>query len=396
MYVYKENLEDGLFLMSNDLSKVNLKIECEKRRISWKEIVDRLSPYLPVYNNLQFWPDPSTLAKKTFNIWPGFQARLLKKPVEEFQNDPRLAEMKQYYRDIHCGGNETCYRHEMRIFQLLYTQPAKKKEGGIFLCSGQGTGKNTGMEFQELIFGEKLYLAGKLLVVADELGSTSEGFRPLWERLKAYTTDKKTTVNKKFVSKYSVHNVAFLFIMSNHEHTMVLDADDRRYACFEVSEVKKGDFKYWDGLRKRCFNQETADLFFSWLCKTHEFDDVDIRALPETEARTRIKERSLGSVARYLRHLKNMWSPGIREYASLSAEQQATYLKRLPRQEAEFLANSRWVQSTEFFDRYSEWASRHRETPVKFKNFTAYVSKLLDKAHKKQGQFYDLYSIKDA
>ena len=120
-YVYKENLEDGLFLMSNDFSKVNLKIECEKRRISWKEIVDRLSPYLPVYNNLQFWPDPSTLAKKTFNIWPGFQARLLKKPVEEFQNDPRLAEMKQYYRDIHCGGNERCYRHEMRIFQLLYT-----------------------------------------------------------------------------------------------------------------------------------------------------------------------------------------------------------------------------------------------------------------------------------
>ena len=30
-YIYKEDLDDGLFSMHNDLSKVNLKIECERR-----------------------------------------------------------------------------------------------------------------------------------------------------------------------------------------------------------------------------------------------------------------------------------------------------------------------------------------------------------------------------
>ena len=410
-YIYKENLDDGLFTMNNDISKINMKIECEKRRIAWKEIVDRLSPFLPVYNNVDFWPDPATTPKKTFNIWPGFQARLLKAPLEEFQDDPRLAEMKQYYRDIQCGGNEDCYRHEMRVFQLLYTQPAKKKEGGIFLCGGQGAGKGTGTDFQKLVLGKKLYwedkgqnilnekytdhLEGKLLVVANELGSTKEAFRPLWEKIKAFTTDTETAIEKKYVSKYSVKNFAFLFILSNHENSLVLEKDDRRWACLEVSESKKGDFDYWDGIRERCFNQETANLFFSWLCKTHEFDDVNIRRLPETEARTRIKVRSLNSIDRFLLDVKDQWSEHAQHYASLASEEEKKqFLKTLSPGEYEAFKNARWIQSTLFFEKFCTWTYAHKEPDVKDKIFTSHISKILKKERRGEGFFYDLYSIK--
>jgi len=409
-YVYKDNLKAGLFTVTNDLSFSNMKIECEKTRIKLEDILDRLTAYLPIYTDLDFWPDPATLEPSTFNLWPGFEARLLKKPLEEFQDDPRLAELKQYYRDIHCHGDEACYRHEMRVFQLLYREPATKKEGIIFLQAGQGSGKNTGLEFQRLVLGKRLYISsqgnellndqytdhleGKLLVVADELAVTQECFRPLWERLKKFSTDGDLLVNKKYCSRYSINNFAFLFIISNHETSVRLDKDDRRYACFEVAEAKKSDWKYWKDLRARCFNQETADLFFSWLYKTHEFDDVNIRNLPQTDLRARIIENSQPVAVRYLQHLASKRSQLETAFAQLSDEKQRNlFLMRLSPKDAESLREGRWIKTTHFFRNFKDWASDQNEKIPKERTFAQQISKMIQKKKKVDGFHYDLYSF---
>jgi len=231
--------------------------------------------------------------------------------------------------------------------------------------------------------------------VANELGTTKEAFRPLWEKIKAFTTEEETPIDKKYANKYRVNNFSFLFINSNHENALLLEKDDRRWACFEVSEAKKGDFKYWRELRKKCFNQETADLFFSWLCKTHEFDEVDISELPETEARTRIKERSLGPIDRFLLEIKEEWSPQAEQFASLAAdEEKKQFLKTLSPDEYQAFQNSRWRKSSILYINFCGWAQHSREPSVKEKIFGAHLSKVLQKERRADGFYYDLYSIK--
>jgi len=296
-------------------------------------------------------------------------------------------------------------------------------------------------DFQgEFIFGEQLYvmgqgaellndnyndhLEGKLIVVAEELGVNKESFRPLWEKIKSFATNPRMLVSKKYFSKYRIHNFAFFFIMSNQEYAVCLDADDRRYACLEVNDREKKNFAFWTSLRAKCFNQETGDLFFSWLYKTTEFDDVDIRNLPNTELRQRIIENSLSAGCRFLKDHKEgrdavfeeklenkrtkIREAAIRKFTEKlenkhdSAELlQKTNDEKIEAELLEFTEQldkerkeSQWIQSSDLCEAFKEWCRSRNESLTKIKVFLNQIIKHIDKKHTHRGSYYNQDSIR--
>ena len=53
--------------------------------------------------------------------------------------------------------------------------------------------------------------------------------------------------------------------MTNHQDSMVIEQGDRRYHCIKISDCHINDAVYFEYIRKQCFNQETADTFYTYL-----------------------------------------------------------------------------------------------------------------------------------
>jgi Family of unknown function (DUF5906) len=102
--------------------------------------------------------------------------------------------------------------------------------------------------------GEKFnsVLVGKLLVIVDEM--YSDDARELQEVLKQMVTSDRIEVRPMYAEK-TMKEVCFnMFLMSNHQHGVRIDIDERRYAPFFCAQQLKTD-KARDGLTKPYFIQ---------------------------------------------------------------------------------------------------------------------------------------------
>ena len=64
-----------------------------------------------------------------------------------------------------------------------------------------------------------------------------------FDKMKSLVTDRHVQIEKKGLEHWHMKTENFIdFIMTtNHKHTVKIERDDRRYACFEVSEKYKQD-----------------------------------------------------------------------------------------------------------------------------------------------------------
>jgi len=371
----------------------------------WSKLLECITVDLPQYVTVDIWPNYEGCPPRTFNLWPGFKAKLLKAGLEEIQQDTRLVTMQDFYKKIICSDDPSSYKYLMSILCSKFKNPGKKIEGIMFMSSGQGNGKNTCWEFLgDHILGKHLFvmrqgtellteqfnehLEGKLIIVADELGASKDTFLPLWEKIKVLATSKTLSIRKLYAARYEVSNFTFPVVLSNNEMAVFVDSDDRRFGCLQVSDAQKGNLKYWSDLRATCFNDETGNLFFSWLCKTNEFNNIDARKLPKTELRRRVIENSLPSAYRFLEAESHTFTSMFPDYKERLERKEVKCV------ETETYERERWVSGSNLMKKIKTWAWEHNEKAVNVNKFGSQIIKYITKKRTRDGVFYDVSSFK--
>ena len=157
--------------------------------------------------------------------------------------------------------NEEERHHLVRMIAWTVRNPGRKLGHALLLRSKvHGVGKTSLIDVWRKLLGERntrksnseemsgnfqSYLAGKLLVVVEEL-NLGQGYRE-YNRLKAIITDEIATINEKFVATYEAPNFANFVFLSNLERPLQIDAEDRRIFVIDTPAELRDD-EYWKEL----------------------------------------------------------------------------------------------------------------------------------------------------
>jgi hypothetical protein len=238
------------------------------------------------FNSFVFEPNPDSVKPADFNLFLGLKANV----IPYTPHSEGLAFMLEHLKEVWANNDDECYRYILSWF------------ANIMMTSIQGCGKNTFIEFLELILRpENIYnangiydvtqthntsLQGKILVVLNELSSIKDECKVNADRLKSLISDTTININPKCIPQYSIKNNASYIGFTNHKNSIPFEEHDRRFATFEMCPKYANNTAYFSRLRSLCFNSSVANEFYSYLC---DFDCVDLFKIPKTNVKDDMK-----------------------------------------------------------------------------------------------------------
>ena len=246
-----------------------------------------------------------------FNVWTGFKAKIVK-PI----NMKLIQPMLDYIKSVWCCNDEKMYQYLLSWLALTVQKPGSPVQVAFFVYSEQGCGKNTLTDFlTDHVLGESVCgvanqvndvvrnfntsLLNKKFYLINEMGATKEEFKNNFDKLKHLVTEKTINIEPKGRDSYKVPNFMNWIMVSNNRDAIYLDESDRRYCCIEISNEHMNDHKYFGDLRKKCFNDEVGNHFFTYLMN---YDCVDVREIPMTKLKESIKQLSKSNMQLFEEH----------------------------------------------------------------------------------------------
>jgi hypothetical protein len=221
--------------------------------------------------------------------------------------------MKKFLFDIWASGDPIAYTYIVSWVAGLVTNLTGINQVALVMVSRQGAGKGTFLEFLEYILRKTNILSvngvdavvgkfnrllqGKRLINMNEMSSTAETFRSNFDKLKMNITDPTILIQPKGVDHYSVKNISNYLVFTNHRDAVIVEVDDRRYPIFEMATTKLNDEEFFNTIREKCFNQDVADEFYTYLL---DFPAVSLRKIPMTPLRMELMELSKPSASKFL------------------------------------------------------------------------------------------------
>ena len=234
------------------------------------------------------------------NIWTGFAVSAKQgcwQAIEEF------------ITQIICAGNQASADYLLHLLAWKVQHPLEPPGVALVLIGGRGVGKTTFLQILMAIFGHHAttisdprhlsgnfnrHLENKLLIGAEEAfwagNHTQEGV------LKHLITSPTLMIERKGLDAYPAPNRAMLAMCSNAEWVVPAGPDERRFCVFNVSDARRGDRRYWDGLRAKIQDELPA---FLWALRNMDLTGFDRRKVPQTEGLIEQKMATLGPVDRW-------------------------------------------------------------------------------------------------
>lgn len=237
-----------------------------------------------------------------YNLWRGFA-------ISPKRGNWTL--FKRHLREIICGGNESSYQWLIGWIARLFQWPDKVGQVAVVLKGPQGTGKSIVGNAIAMIFGRHAitvvnprHLIGnfnhhnrdKCLLVGEE--AFWQGSREAVSVLKVLITEEKTVYEGKGKNVVTGKNCISMILTSNEAHAVSIDADDRRYAIFDVQNSFAHKREYFDPLLREMENGGLAALLFD--CLEMDLSAYNVFDKPRTEALGLEKVRSLRGVDLWL------------------------------------------------------------------------------------------------
>jgi hypothetical protein len=244
----------------------------------------------------------------SFNIWSGFQSKIVdvKEPSEGFTL------MCKSIMEIWANDNVEHYNYIISWLSGLVNINNINKIA-LLMISPPGCGKGTLIEFLEYILRKinivsvvginkivakfNTLLQGKRLICINEMSSTKDEFRSNFDKMKSYITDPTIIIEPKGVNSFSVDNISNFIMFSNHIDSVIVEQQDRRYAIFEMSTKYINNWDYFGNIRNKCFNQEVADEFYTYLMN---FKTVPIHKIPNTDLRKELINLSKANPIKFI------------------------------------------------------------------------------------------------
>ena len=242
---------------------------------------------------------PSTM----LNLWEGWAVQ------PDSTGSCRL--FLNHVREIVCRGNDD---HEAYVLGWLahLVQRADEKPGVALVLKGsKGAGKDTLAEYVTKLIGRRHvptvaaseHIVGKFnarfetaLMLHVQEGSWA-GDRKAEGVLKYLVTSDRVEIERKGIDSISLPSVMRLFISANADWVVPASNDERRWAVFNVSDVRCGDLPYFDALRAEMDGDGPAALLHYLM--NYDLAGFSVRRAPATEGLLDQKVASLHGIAKW-------------------------------------------------------------------------------------------------
>jgi hypothetical protein len=202
-------------------------------------------------------------------------------------------------------GNGCPIQHQflLKLFAFRIKKPFEKANICTIFTGPQGVGKDTVLEFMQIIIGRKycsMYLSdtefwekhdtkkeGALMMYLQEAGVSTNKTNS--NALKSRITAPYIDVNPKGLKSYKVPNMAMYFMTTNESSPVKMEENDRRYYLLRAGKKNMGNTQYW----KNIYTKMNTPSWIWTLGKYLEcinIDDFNPNEFPETEERAVMKE----------------------------------------------------------------------------------------------------------
>jgi len=213
----------------------------------WLSHRDRLQ-----YRGVIFRPGALKVVGECLNLWQGWG--VVTRPGN-------WGLIRQHIEEVIAGGNEEFAEYVIRWIAWSVQNPAAQAEVALVLIGFKGTGKGTLIRCLQRIFGAHAFqvtsreeVIGKfnghlqdcVLFIADE--AYWGGDKRCVGRLQGMITEPTLPIERKGFDLILVPN--YLHVVMSAEPGWVIPAGryERRYAAFEVSDLRRGDREYFKSL----------------------------------------------------------------------------------------------------------------------------------------------------
>ena len=303
---------------------------------------------------------PRTWATKGcthINLFGGWLHEAVTTPLAE--PTPGVQLWLDHIKTVFADANDTVYAFLLRWFARIAQRG--KNEIGLDLKSVQGTGKSMVFEFlSRYVFGCHAVhitddadvvtgdfnssLAGKALLVLEEMPTAKDQYLSLSNKLKLICTGHSLTVKKKYVDEFQVPNRLSVAVLSNRE-ALYLEQTDRRWAVLDISEVRRGDVKYFEQLADS-MTEEVGCEFWQYLLSIDLTGHND-RTPPATKARV---EKKIDSMPAFYKWMKDEFLMPKKDYTTNEMPTTGTGISK--------------IAMSDFYEHYKESAPRYGSNTV--------------------------------
>lgn len=195
---------------------------------------------------------PGGECNKPLNLWRGLA-------IKPAHGDWSIMRDEVIFKAL-CNSDGQSFEYVMNWLAYLFQKPERQAEVALVFKGIRGAGKSTlghavqkicgphGMTIsqpEQLVGQFTGHLYEKIFVLAEE--ALWAGNKRHEARLKSMITDSVLTYEAKFVNAFTGPNRLSLIMVSNEDWVVPASMEgERRFAVFEVSDCRVGDFKFWD------------------------------------------------------------------------------------------------------------------------------------------------------
>lgn len=355
-----------------------------------KVVFNHTSREFKFYNEVVVKPDLDDLRPGEFNLWRGFNAKIVPMP----EKSEGLELMLSYIREILANNDTVLFEYILKWLACLVKYPSGPIKAALVIVGKQGIGKNTLTDFlSDFIIGNHVVcevvgvepivqkhnqiVQGKRLYIINEMCSSSGEFNNNFNRLKEHVTGKTIAIEPKGHEVYPINNISCSIMFSNFKNSVHVEDSDRRYCCISPSDKMRGNTEYFGKLRSKCFNQDFGDVFYTYLMDM-KVNVVDIQKPPTSSLKDEMTELSKPSCDKFLDAMKSEY-----KYKVENAEPDAVVEDK--------------VRAADFYNHYRKWCSDNGENAVSNTKFgstiSGEVSGRITRGEDKHSKYYILSSI---
>lgn len=260
---------------------------------------------------IPYLKEPPQISDDVYNTFKGFKHKY--DPNFEIDME-KVQPFLNLIKEVWANNDPILYDYTIKWFARKVQLPGKKIGVSIVAMSTlQGTGKNTVFEYITTHVLGKQYgvqiqgvdalfdrfnsqFEQTLIVCGDEIASGGSMWKNS-EKIKSLVTRPFQNIeNKGFdVRKNCPDYNDFLIATNNSKYAIKVDPADRRFFCLELSNIRAGDYAYWNEFYSKYMNDDCGQHVFHYLANL-DLSTFDPKNIPMTEWKRELRNCNINPV----------------------------------------------------------------------------------------------------
>lgn len=277
----------------------------------WASIL--VSPDLKIYDKLTYAPgQPKFCQEKSFDSEVVLDCINVYTEPDIEPDEGDVSPWLKLVEDVF-GGDKEAINHVVSFLAFMVQFPGQKINHAIVLQGMQGIGKDSiflalsgvlgqhnvkQVSLQEVESQFNDWLFGKQLIVYQEM--LAPGRRAIYNKLKTTVTDPILSINTKHIALQHIYNRTNFVFLTNYEHALSIDPDDRRMYVWHSKMTPKPK-EYYIRFYQWLADKRSAGYLMRFLLDYDTSKFVPSAPPPMTAGKRTMISRSSSEIEQFLR-----------------------------------------------------------------------------------------------